>query len=251
MKDFTVFPLLEGSLGRCLFQLYYAKYYSEIHNIELKLIRDDSSENQIILDRLFPGIKMISYPQKYTTLDYSEESHAIQPTSEYTQLKGVPMLYKYCSHTNLFPNWKNALMKASIQVIVDANLINYEMQRNTWMIHYKDDTSLDTYYKLCMDLIPSGKRLHVFSNKECREAILELTKNQNIVVTFSKETQPLQALYEMTYCLGGSITANSSFGWWGAFYARKRALNFGHKMASYYPETSNVVPSWGTKIAIH
>ena len=252
MGDFYVFPYLSDGIGQCLFQLYYAKYYSEVNGLELKLIKQGDCKNQALLLKLFP-LKLIPLPESYTTLTYPDDCFKVQPIStsisNHIELRGTPMCYAYCSHTNLFPNWKNALMKASIQILEDANLINYEMQKNTWMLSY-NTSNMDAYYRQCIDEIPDGKRLHVFSknNPHCKELFTSMTKGRNIVVTYSNESEPLNALYEMTYCLGGSITENDALSWWGAFYARKRALNFGHKIVAYYPEVCGCVPHWGKSI---
>jgi hypothetical protein len=252
MDNLYVFPYLSGGLGHCLFQLYYAKYYSEVNGLELKLIKQNDCESQALLLKLFP-LKVIPVPQSYTTLTYGENCFKVKPiltsVSSNIELRGTPMCYTYCSHTNLFPNWKNALMKASIQILEDANLINDEMQKNTWMLAY-NTSDMDAYYRQCIDEIPDGKRLHVFcnTNRDCKTVLANLTKGRNIIVTYSNESEPLNALYEMTYCLGGSITDNEALSWWGAFYARKRAFNFGSKNVAYYPEACGCVPHWGKVI---
>ena len=256
MGEFYVFPYLNGSLGRCLFQVYYAKYYSEVTGLELTYLSQNDCENLELLARLFTNLKNIQTPENYETLTYPEDSnqsrHPISTTiTSHIQLRGTPMRYEYCSHTNLFPNWKNALGPASIQIIVDVNLVNYESQKNTWMIHFKEGERLDGYYASCIDEIPDGKRLHVFGKNSdySRSMVGNLTKGRNLQVTYSNQELPVAALYEMGFCLGGFIGSNSTLSWWGAFYARKRALDFGHKMPIYYPASCMVIPEWGKKIS--
>ena len=248
-----MFPYLNGSLGRCLFQIYYAKYYSEVTGLELKYLRQTDCE---ILERLFSNLKGIVIPQEYTTLTYEDEDSytprlITTSITSHILLRGTPMCYEYCSHTNLFPNWKNALGMGSIQIVVDINLVNYESQKNTWMIHFKEGEQLDAYYAQCIEEIPDNNRLHVFGKNTdySRNMIGRLIKGRTIQVTYSNEDSPVRALYEMTFCLGGVICSNSTLNWWGAFYARKRALDFGHKMSFYYPASCMVIPEWGKKIS--
>jgi hypothetical protein len=61
----------------------------------------------------------------------------------------------------------------------------------------------------------------------------------------------------MSQCWGGAITANSTFSWWGAYFARMRSSNPSSYVA-FYPDTwgaglpipKNIIPPWGTKISV-
>jgi hypothetical protein len=63
----------------------------------------------------------------------------------------------------------------------------------------------------------------------------------------------------MSHCLGGFITANSTFSWWGAFFAKRRATDIGHKMDAFYPKTwgqglpdpTDLIPPWGNAVNLN
>jgi hypothetical protein len=235
MDTGIVFPRLSGGIGNCLFHLYEARKYSEDNNTPLRIIKCDGAEEGIV--RLFPTLTVQD--------NYPEET-------PYNICIDGP--WKSCISINLFPNWKNALKDDTQLILERANLTTYELQRKTWMLHirHKDCKELIDYYMECINMIPAGSRLHVFSDDPdmCHDFIEALTEDLDIVVSWSKELRSIAVLYEMAYCTGGSIVGDSALGWWGAFFAHKRAVNMGLKPKALYLKNlrPSLIPDWGTLV---
>jgi hypothetical protein len=276
--DPLVFPRLQDGIGNRFFQLYTAKFYSELFRIPMAIIpslcgtQHGSAEDFFAL---FPDLTYLDAAPKHTTVEQELEDAFVYklwdppPPNTSIMLKGAYQAAAYCNHTNLFPNWRNALKENAEMILNRADLNTYEKQKRTWMIHFRygdykklphHQIPLSKYYTLCIYEIPKGHRLHVFSDEPelCREFVEGIAEERGLILTFSKETRDIAALYEMQNCLGGSIVANSSFSWWGAFFARKRALEIGHTMKYYYPASwgqglgnpKDLIPEWGTKVLL-
>jgi hypothetical protein len=235
MEEAIVFPLLSCGIGKCLFNLYEARKYSEDYNIPLRIVKSDGHEERIV--RLFPTLTVQdNYPNE---------------TPYNICIKGP---WKLHISINLFPDWKNALNDDTQTILESANLTTYDLQRNTWMLHvsHRDCKELIDYYMECIDAIPAGSRLHVYSDEPdmCRGFIEALTEDLEITVTWSKEMRSIAVLYEMAYCTGGSIIGNSSLAWWGAFFAHKRAVNMGLKPKAFYLKSLRpaFIPDWATLV---
>jgi len=258
MESQIIIPSFSGEIGNRLFQLFAAKYYSEIIGIPLRILESDSKET---LFNLFPYlISVREAPKDSLVVEQPDCDRFVfklfseRPNTSVV-LKGLWQSYQYCSHTNLIPNWRNALKDSCNSIVDKAGLSYLDSQKETWMIYIQHDTymELNSYYARCINQIPEGNKLHVFSDKPelCENFLQDLIKDHNLTVTWSKQVDDIATLYEMSYCLGGSILATSTLSWWGAFFARKRAINLGHKMRAYYPSLWNnnfpadLIPEWG------
>lgn len=278
MDTTLVFPRLTDGIGNRLFQLYAARKYSEDHGVPLRIVIAASSADHGTLDdmlNLFPDLlKQEEKPEFYTILSDGgyDNLYSYKPFEKLTGnvcMSGCWQAFDYAARVNLFPNWKHSLKDKTNSILEKANLSTYEEQRNTWMIHIRHgdydilphhSVPLKKYYMKCIYEIPKGARLHLFSDEleKCKEFVESICEERDLTFTCSKETHDVSTLYEMAYCIGGSIIGNSTFGWWGAFYAYKRALNMGLKPKAFYPavwgvgfpDPTGIIPYWGTKVSL-
>jgi len=256
MSDsYYVFPKLFGGLGNRLFQLYTAKYYSEINNLPLKIVKDATSAAHGSLEdffALFPEIEHVEADDFVIVIEKSNHRFMLfdKPPKENIMLQGYFQTYTYCANTNLFPNWRNALKEKYDAILEGAGLNTIDGMKNTWAIHFRNgdynfipghQMPRGKYYRNCIYEIPVGARLIAYSDEpELSQEFLEnMVKDKEITVVWSKLTKDIEVLHEMSHCLGGFITANSTFSWWGAFFANRRATEVGHKMDAFYPK------NWG------
>jgi hypothetical protein len=165
------------------------------------------------------------------------------------------------SHTVLLDYRHNPKYFSDIQINPVWNLPPLTHLDGTWMIHFRrgdyeklPQYSIDLlrYYRRCIMAVPEGSHLHVFSDEplKCIEYLDDLMDGKKFIVSWSKEINDIRALHEMSYCTGGAITANSTFSWWGAYFAKQRAKT--HFQAFYpsswghdFPSSRCIVPKWG------
>jgi len=123
--------------------------------------------------------------------------------------------------------------------------------------HHQID--IGAYVQKACASFPSGTRFLVFSDeaaahKEMFEELLrKLGHSPRVVV----ETDELEALFLMSQCWGGAVVANSTFSWWGAYFARQRCPDPSSYKALYptvwgagLPPARDVIPQWGTGVSL-
>jgi hypothetical protein len=121
--------------------------------------------------------------------------------------------------------------------------------------HHQID--IGSYVLKASKQFPPGSRFLVFSDeakahKEMLEAFVRTLGHEPVVVD---EEDELESLFLMSQCWGGAIVANSTFSWWGAYFARQRCPNPSLYKACYpsvwgagLPAARDVIPPWGTVI---
>lgn len=122
--------------------------------------------------------------------------------------------------------------------------------------HHQID--IGNYIKEASKEFPPNTRFLVFSDEASRykDMLINLIHSVGHRPVLVEEADELETLYLMSQCWKGAIVANSTFSWWGAYFARQRCQSPKEFIACYpavwgagLPPARDIVPSWGNAIA--
>ena len=189
------------------------------------------------------------------------------PVAPCVSVDGWRQTELYFPTNGLKPDFENALSsqrRSELQTLY--KLTTSDEKLKTWFLHirlgdYKilphHQIDMISYYSQVRRHIPEGVRILLFSDELETFGVGLQTDLQKMGIDTIPVSIPneLEALYVMSQCWGGSVVANSTFSWWGAYFAR-----ISHPVPSSYkaiypavwgkglPPATDIVPSWGLKI---
>jgi hypothetical protein len=184
--------------------------------------------------------------------------------SQRVLLKGFFQAAGYVSD-NLVPSW-DAINSQDKEALLKRWCLELEEQRaKTVFLHVRlgDYTILPhhqvpilSYYARAMPCFPEDTRFLVFSDEPDDAKMLPVFHTgSNDRCVFVDEKDEYKTLYLMSLCGGGAIVANSTFSWWGAYFARLGKENFktympSTWMASCAEPTNTIYPAWATVVDV-
>lgn len=277
MKNWVT-PHLTGGLGNRLFQFAATVGVSEkwkvpcIFHEKTTDTNDHGSKDSIY--KLYPTIPVVKQSDPWFVMPERRQGfYTYEPFEEEMpfpriMIDGWRQTGKYFpKEFNLLPHWDSFITSQQrLDLQKKYRIQTHEEKMQTWMIHirlgdYKilphHQIQVAEYYNKAISNIPKGSRVLLFSDEiqYCSHWIEKKCKDYNLEFLPCLESDEIVSLYLMSECWGGAIVANSTFSWWGAYFAR---LNHPEKetYTALYPNTwgqgmppaTDIIPDWGTRI---
>ena len=272
---------LTGGIGNRLFQFAAALGAAEKWNMPFSFVKTLLTKNDHgpmdTIVKLYPLFTLIDSSQRNTRM--------IEPTGDCFRFLGFPeekpgdriVIEGYRQTAKYFPknldllqpSWDTFMSKEEQNKLQIKYGVNSVVERfSTWFLHirlgdYKilphHQIPIVPYYEKCLNEVPKESTIILFSDEPdlCSAWFEGHCKSRSLNYKIVNENE-IESLFLMSQCWGGAIVANSTFSWWGAFFA-KRSLPAEFSYRAYYPSiwgqglppAVDVVPEWGTCIQIN
>ena len=270
--------MLGSGLGNRLFQYAAAAGLAEQWNRPLQFVTHASANAHhgaiSTLFRMFPLIPLTDSSENALVLkeppnayyDYISFGETPPQTSVVVDGFRQSPLYFPKELRLLVPDWDSALGGPLVRELIEkkAFLHNLEERKRTISIHIrlgdyvglaKHQVDLGKYYFEALQRIEPGQRLHLFSDEpmKCAALFHKYCSSKGILFSVATVHSDVESLYEMSLCLGGNIVANSTFSWWGAWYAHENGSPWATYPSNWgkgQPEPTDLFPEWATIISV-
>jgi hypothetical protein len=263
---------LQFGLGNRLFQLASAHTLSETWSVPLVfampycLPSEHGDFNTIF--KMFPKVEKVWSASPELAIEqksvFQYEPMPTMPPARKVLLKGMWQAAEYVSDS-FKASWDAVAEKDTL--LKRWHLETTQQRAKTAFIHIRlgdfkilphHQVNLLSYIAVSMERFAEDTRFLVFSDT------MEEAKNYSVFndrCVFVNELDEYHALFLMSRCQAGAITANSTFSWWGAFFGRQAALEEGLEYRAYMPskwmaeggppESSNpIYPPWATVVSV-
>ena len=258
---------LQCGLGNRLFQLAAAKQASEAWGLPLVFAMPYCKPSEhgdfSSIFKLFPEIPKIWKAEAEISIEQGCFSYEPLPSinpSQRVLLKGFFQAAEYVADS-LIPSWDAISLDDKAGLLKRWCLESNEQRAKTVFLHvrlgdYKilphHQVPLLGYYARAMSEFPEDTRFLVFSDSPDEARALPVFVDSERCV-FVHEEDEYKSLYLMSQC-GGAITANSTFSWWGAYFARQgkdiKVCMPSKWMAACAESTDTIYPNWATVIEV-
>jgi hypothetical protein len=237
---------------------YGSSDYNTFRDLYYSFVQDE-------IFKLFPEIPMIleatphmGYKQKEC---FVYEPIPQLPRGKNILLDGYFQAKEYVSET-MRPSWN--CIQDSLGLLKKWNLETQEQRNKTVFVHVRlgdfkhhanHFVNLRMYFLRAMATFTLDTKFLVFSEEpEYAKSCSHFDER----CIFVQESDELNTLFLMSNCHRGAVTANSTFSWWGAFFARQScgspdkfvACMPSQWMVTHNTPTDGVYPSWATIVAV-
>jgi len=262
---YWVAPKLTDGLGNRIFQYASALNYAFQEKKECvfflpRCMKTDHGDfNSIFL--LFPKTRIVETENSWTEVAETCEHFGYQEVKfnidNNLVIQGYRQNYEYFQDIDIRANFLNAIGVTRIEELNNMYLSNKE---NLFFIHvragdYKHlphhHIDIPKYYGAALKLIPKDSVVLFFSDEleVCGKSFETSVESLGLSIRFCGESNEIEALYLMSQCTKGCITANSTFSYWGAYFLHK---NFPNAICIYpkqygkgLPLPKNLYPPYG------
>jgi len=271
-----VAPALSCGLGNRLFQYAAAQGLAERLGRPVVFLTRRCKESPhgplASLFRMYPQIPLSESAQDFTELMETPGQH--YRYTELDQPQGPIVIHGYRQSPRYFPenrrllhpDWDSALGGAPVRRLLEAEarLSTVEERQRTVSVHIRmgdylilphHQVQLGKYLMEALQRIPPRSRIHFFSDEpeKCGLYVRSYAMSRGLDCTIAAVRSDVESLYEMSLCLGGNITANSTFSWWGAWFAHEAGSAWATYPSSFgrgQPAPEHLFPDWGTVIPV-
>jgi len=242
-----VAPCLTDGLGNRLFQFACAKGYAEKHKKTLVFFlprtKPTGHGNFENIFKMFPEVSIIETESAWEELNEKEYySYEELPYVEgNVVINGSRQAYKYFENIILKPEFP--VIKESLTKYIKPNMFSIHLRLGDFRILPHHQINLQKYYTEAIKKVPSDANILIFSNEPI--AAKEMFPNMTIV-----DEPELESLYLMSLCSKGSIVANSTFSYWGSYFAHTD-IHIGvypDSLGAGLPLPKDYYPPWAIKV---